>query len=353
MSAGTDRRREQIEQLHGLLVESVEAVQSSDDWRRLLDFAGRFHHYSFDNQLLIAVQHEQAHRAGRVTEALPTYVAGFHTWKALGRSVEKGQRGYAILAPLASRVRLASGVDGDTRELGRGEAIADDEELVRGPMTLRGFTIAHVWDLAQTSGTPIPEPPRPQLLAGDAPEGLREQLSAFLTGRGFDVASVPDAQAIGGANGVTDFLARTVRVRADIDDAARVKTLAHEIGHVLLHDPSADPGVTALGVGHRGRAEVEAESVAYVVTSAYGMDPAAYSLPYVANWAGTERPADVVRATARRVVGAAQQVLHAIDIDRAPGGQPPGIAEALQRRSAARGRSPSAALGRVGEAIGR
>lgn len=345
MSEVSDRRRQQVEQLHELLIESVEAVQSSEDWKKLLDFAGRFHQYSFDNQLLIAVQHEQAYRDGRVSEPSPAYVAGFHTWKTLGRSVDKGQHGYAILAPIASRARLARTADGTTRALGRGEDVADGEELVRGPVTLRNFKVARVFDVTQTSGAPLPDPPHPQLLTGGAPAGLADELTSFLRSREFDVAPVDNADAIGGANGVTDFLARTVRVRSDMDDAARVKTLAHETGHVLLHDPSDNADLTELGVGHRGRAEVEAESVAYVVTSAYGMDPSGYSLPYVAGWAGTDKPADIVRATARRVVGAAQRVLASLELAPAPGGQPPGPTKTVEPAEVPIGRE------RAGEAM--
>jgi hypothetical protein len=333
MSARSDGRREQLERLHGLL-----------------DFAGRFHRYSFDNQLLIAVQHDHAYRMGRVSEPQPSYVAGFRTWKALGRSVEKGQRGYAILAPVASRSRLARGADGEVRPLARGEQVAEDEESIRGRVTLRGFTVAHVWDVAQTSGAPIPEPPPPRLLEGGAPDGLAHRLTAFLSHRGYEVSSVAGADVIAGANGITDFAARTVQVRADMDEAARVKTLAHEAGHVLLHDPTVEPGVTALGLGHRGRAEVEAESVAYVLTSAYGMDPSGYSLQYVTSWAGTDRPAEVVRATARRVVSAAHEVLGSLDPQRATGGQPPGVAQAVERQVAER--PLRVGPGRPSEAIG-
>jgi hypothetical protein len=349
MSSPNDRRREKLEQLHGLLIESLEAVQSSDDWKRLLDFAGRFHRYSFENQTLIAVQHHHAYQAGRVSEPLPTYVAGFHSWRALGRTVDKGQHGYGILAPVASRTRLARMPDGDTRSLGRGEDLVDDEELVRGPSALRGFKLAYVFDVSQTSGTPIPEPPRPELMKGVAPARMEEQLTTVLIDRGFEVIWAPDADAIGGANGVTDFGARTVSVRDDIDAAARVKTFAHEAGHVLLHDPSNDPDVTALGLRDRGRAEVEAESVAYVVTSACGMDPAAYSLPYVATWAGTDKPAEVVRATARRVIGAAHEVLESLGIEDA-GGQPPGITQALERHTPRQPHSvgPDRANGAIG-----
>jgi hypothetical protein len=262
---------------------------------------------------------------------MPSYVAGFRTWKALGRSVSKGQRGYAILAPVAARRRLAKDSEGSTRELGPGEKAGKDEQLLRGPRLLRGFTVAHVWDMSQTTGAPAPEPPTPILLRGGAPAGLYDQLVDFLHRRGFTATSVEHAAPLGGANGLTDFHSRTVHVRTDMDDAARVKTLAHETGHVLLHDPALDAGAVESALLHRGRAEVEAESVAYVVTSACGMDPSAYSLPYVASWAGTSAPADLVRDTARRVIGAAQQVLHSIRLDSSTGDKPRGLAQALER----------------------
>jgi len=331
-----DRRQDHIERLHALLVKSVEAVQSSDDWKRLLDFAGRFHRYSMENQTLIAVQHQRAHREGRVAEPVPSYVAGLRTWQALGRCVDKGQRGYAILAPVSYRSRAARQADGSVRPLSQRQEIGNGEDPVRGPNTLRGFTVAYVFDVSQTSGAPLPEQQHPQLLRGQAPSGLHQQLGRFLGERGFTVRDVPDAAAIGGANGLTDFKNRTVSVRADMDPAARVKTLAPETGHVLLHDPKADPELARLGVAHRGRAEVEAESLAYIISSAHGMDTSSYTLPYVTNWAGVTNPADVVRTTAHRVVNAARDILRALDTDHGLGGAPPGTEAALERVHAPR-----------------
>lgn len=336
-----ERRREQVERLHELLVERVEAVQAGADWQRLLDFAGRFYRYSADNQLLIALAHERAFREGRVPDPSPRYVAGFRTWQALGRSVDKGQRGYPILAPASYRTRAARAPDGTQRRLEPGERASVGEELVRGPARLRGFTVAYVWDVSQTSGAPLPEPPRPQLLQGEAPPGLHTQLSAFLVARGFTVRDVPGADVIGGANGLTDFTTRMVSVRADMDAAARVKTLAHEAGHVLLHDSGADEELARLARGHRGRAEVEAESLAYVLGAAHGMDTAGYSLAYVTAWAASAEPAEVVRATARRVVAAAQDVLAGLDTEHGSGGQPPGVARALTRDATERSGRPA------------
>jgi hypothetical protein len=107
-----------------------------------------------------------------------------------------------------------------------------------------------------------------------------------------------------------------------------------ELGHVLLHAPdlTAD-GVAAQGL-HRGVREVEAESVAFLIGAAHGMDTTAYTLPYVATWAGATDPAATVRATAERVVRTARGVLDALATDHGLGGQPPGIDRLLEARPA-------------------
>ena len=129
-------------------------------------------------------------------------------------------------------------------------------------------------DVAQTSGQPLPEPPRPQLLRGQAPEGLWDQLAGVVAAHGYRL----ERGDCHDTNGFTDFLTRTVRVRDDVDDAQAVKTLAHEVGHVQLHSPQ-DFGGKLTG-WCRGVAEVEAESFAYLVTTSRGMDTGAYTFPY-------------------------------------------------------------------------
>ena len=114
----------------------------------------------------------------------------------------------------------------------------------------------------------------------------------------------------GGANGLTGYASRTVRVRADVDDAQAVKTLAHELAHVLLHDPGDFPaGGTA---GCRGSREVEAESVAYLIAADAGLDTADYTFAYVAGWAADTGDVDAaLRVSAARVLATAHQVLEA------------------------------------------
>ena len=115
---------------------------------------------------------------------------------------------------------------------------------------------------------------------------------------------------IGGANGLTNYSTRQVAVRTNMDDAAQVKTLAHELGHVLMHGPDQEEARQ-----HRGIGEVEAESVALMIGAAHGMDTTAYTIPYVSGWAGTVKdkdPAEVVQATGERVRKVAVTILDAL-----------------------------------------
>jgi hypothetical protein len=108
----------------------------------------------------------------------------------------------------------------------------------------------------------------------------------------------------GGANGATRFDVRTVRVRDDVSDAQACKTLAHELAHVMLHDGA---------IGCRGMVEVEAESVAFIVSAASGLSTDGYSVPYVGRWASGD--VKVVRETAERVVSTARAILAALEAE--------------------------------------
>jgi hypothetical protein len=263
---------------------------------------------------------------------MPTYVAGFQQWLSLNRHVMKGQRGYAILAPVTARFASSTPDNvGSWRRLGRGEKPKSGEVVRSG---LVGLKPAHVWDSSQTEGDPIPETPRPSLLRGQAPEGLWDGLADQIEAHGFGLRQVSNATVIGGANGLTDYLTREVSVRMDMDEAAQVKTLAHELGHVMLHGPdSADAAM------HRGIAEVEAESVALMVGAAHGLDTTSYTIPYVSSWASSVlgmSSVEVVQATAERVRAAAIEVLDKLGTRQVGDGDPPGLdreALAAQRRA--------------------
>jgi len=267
MPANADK----VRQLHDSLTAQVEALVSGDDWARFLTVASRFHTYSPNNVWLILAQRPDA-----------TRVAGYRAWQKLGRQVNKGSKGIAILAPCVYRRR---GVDESE--------VAEDPAL---PKVLRGFTVVHVFDEADTTGEPLADV-APVLLEGDA--ALWDDLAAQVISAGFTVAR-GDCR---GANGYTDFATHTVVVADHLSGRQADKTLCHELAHVCLHDSSRI-------VVDRDLAEIEAESVAFIVCNALGIDSASYTLPYVARWAGGD--VDRIRRTAERVVTTAQAVLAAM-----------------------------------------
>jgi DNA primase catalytic core len=310
-AAAAEARAQRLEDLHQTLADGVAAIRDGQAWADWLQVAGRFHGYSFNNQLLIAAQNPHA-----------TLVAGYQAWAAMGRQVRRGEKALYILAPVTRRgPRTDPDQASDVDELPETQRAADPgPDPATSPRAVVGFTAVAVFDVAQTDGDPLPTPPRPQLLEGQAPSGLWDALVATITARGYTVGRSPSADELGGANGVTDFGAGSVTVRGDVDDAQAVKTLAHEAGHVLLHHPR-DRGQ---GPACRGLIEVEAESVAYLVAAHHGLPTDDYSFAYIATWAGRDNEA--VAATARRVLDAARTLLEATD---PPTGPDPAAAAAL------------------------
>ena len=312
-------REEKLEAVQEKLTESVSALVTGEDWRRSLTFAAQFRSRSWRNTMLIAVQHLGAYEKGLVPEPFPTYVAGYRQWLQMGRQVMTGQTGYAILAPVTGRFASATPEDdGSWRRLARGERPAAGE-TVRS--RLIGTRLATVFDVSQTDGRPLHEPPQPKVLEGQAPEGLWNALADQVTERGFELRLVNSAEAIGGANGLTDYMLGEVSVRTDMDDAAQVKTLAHELGHLTLGGPdSVDASL------HRGIQEVEAESFALMIAAAHGMDTSDYTVPYVSTWASHvpgKDPVGVVQETAERVRRSAIATLEKLETVQVGDGSPP------------------------------
>lgn len=223
----------------------------------------------FNNHLMIFLQRPDA-----------TMVAGFNRWKSLGRFVKKGEKGITIFAPCKYKTKIET-EDGDERTM----------------QQVRGFRVVHVFDISQTEGEELPDldAVRPKLLDGDAPEGIWDVLTAHAQSIGYEVVR----HQRGSENGYCDFMTKQIAVRPDVSTAQAVKTLIHELGHALLH--SEGP------VASREVAEVEVESVAYIVCDALGLETGDYSFPYVTRWSGGEL--SLVRDTADRVVECACRIL--------------------------------------------
>lgn len=306
LARDADVRRQQLEAMHERLVEAVRDIRTGDDWRAWLDVAARFHTYSFRNVILIAKQRPNA-----------TKVAGYTTWKELGRQVNKGEKGIEILAPIFRRP--TPNQDGQ----GTGGDIAIDEvrEARRGRLV--GVRRTFVWDISQTSGPDLPKPPEPQAIQEPAPAGLWDELADQVTRADFTLHREPLGPDE--PDGYTHFRDRRVVVAMRLGPAEAVLTLAHEVAHMLMHAPS-DFGDQSTS-NCRGVREVEAESVAYLVTAHHGLSTDTASFPYVATWAHTtdrDAPENVVQETGQRVVATTRLIIG--QTTQRPGDDAAGIA---------------------------
>jgi len=209
-------------------------------------------------------------------------VAGFNTWLKLGRHVRRGERGIAILAPCIYRA----------------EQEAEDQAEVR--RVLRGFRVAHVFDLEQTEGEPLPEVAR--RLDGSDGYGAFDRLCAVAALLGYTV----ERDDLGVTNGDCNFNLRRIRVHVCVSEAHGVKTLIHELAHAILHDDGLPR--------ERALAELEAESVAFILSSEFGIDSGSYSFGYLATWGGGgEEAIAAIRGCGERIAGAAKRILTAVE----------------------------------------
>lgn len=246
------------------LAEGVSSLTSSAGWLSYLEAQRRFHRYSYRNALLISLQRPDA-----------SHVAGFTVWRKLGRVVRKGEKAIWVLAPMI--YRRSSGQAGD------------DERIVRG------FKFVPVFDITQTEGADLPSVCT--RLAGDDVAGNYAKLVGVARSIGF---TVEDHELGGRANGDCSHASRRIRIESRTSPAQRVKTLAHELAHALLHER----------FDSRPLAEMEAESTAYVVCGVLGIDSGDYSFGYLLTWAGGGQEAvTAIEASCQRVQGAAAAIL--------------------------------------------
>ncbi|MEU4095969.1 ArdC-like ssDNA-binding domain-containing protein [Streptomyces sp. NPDC026673] len=290
-------RDARVEDLKSQFDQAVSQLVTTDAWGAMLEAAVRFRRYSFRNMLLILSQCPHA-----------TQVEGFREWIKRGRAVRKGERALWILAPMTRRVIGAE----TAADNGQAAPAAEGSEERRV-----FFAPVKVFDISQTyrlDGEPDAEPiNRAPQLEGEAPALMWPSLAAYVEAQGYALEHGDTAPAEGWTSPTT----RTVRISDTLSDALGAQVLAHEAAHIACGhlDTSA-----AEYRQHRGRMETEAESVAYIVCRAFGLEAAAVSVPYVAGWAG--KTADEVQQTIKdagqQVITAAQAILTALAPDAEP-----------------------------------
>ena len=263
--------RQRVDASIETLARAVDEVRASETFRAYLDVQARFHKYSWHNSMMIFSQRPEA-----------THVAGFKTWQSFGRHVRKGERGIMIFAPRPFH-----------REVERTNGETDTIDGV-------SFRAVHVFDVSQTDGAELPSVDVPTI--DTVADDLLADLVRVATDRGI---AVQFAKLSGGLFGVSK--GGTVEVDDGHATGQQAKTLAHELAHEALHKGQENrEGLT------RTVAELEAESVAYVVCTHFGLDVEVRASRYIALWDGDAKALraslDRIAKTARAIIDEVQAV---------------------------------------------
>jgi hypothetical protein len=223
------------------LERGVDSILTSEGFAAYLQTMSRFHQYSFGNVALIHMQKPTA-----------TRVAGYRKWQELGRQVKYGERGIKILVPHKARLK-------------------SEEDDANDRVVITSFGVGSVFDISQTEGSPLPEPPVVAEIreASDAGAALFKHLSYFLDSEGVSV-SHEDTRP---ANGYWEPRTRHIAIGTHLVGDQKAKTLAHEAAHFVAGHHLGMP---------KEDVETIAESASFVVLQHYGIYSGAYSFAYVA-----------------------------------------------------------------------
>ena len=279
-------RKQEIEVLTKQLEDGVSAYLQSDKYKELLNTFSKFHQYSLNNNILIAMQ----------THGKAQAVASFTTWKSMNRYPRKGEKGIKILCPAPFKFKQQlQKIDGLTQKPvydSLGNAVMEEKEI-----TIPAYKVGYVFDVSQTDGEPLPEAAKE--LADDV-HGY-EQLKQALE----QSSDVPiEYKNIDGAEkGYYSLSDNQIVIKANLPQLQTCKTLLHETVHSRLHskDNKAISKVDA---------EIQAESVAYIVSKHLGLDTDSYSFPYIGTWA---KSPDKVKDNLEVIRKAANELITRID----------------------------------------
>ena len=260
-------RKQQMKEITERLEQGVKDIFTSEMYTMYLRTMAKFHNYSFNNTLLIAMQRPDA-----------TLVAGFQAWKnKFNRYVKKGEKGIQIIAPAPIKeVEEREKIDKDT-----GLAVLNENgepEMERMEYVIPRFRVTTVFDVSQTDGEPLP-----LLEVNELTASVKDY--ALLTAAIEQVSPVPIRfdEIEGEAKGYYSDIEKEICVQTGMGESQTIKTMIHEVAHAMLHN--SDLMEQRGEEKDRLTKETEAESIAFTVCSALGIDTSDYSFPYVASWA--------------------------------------------------------------------
>ena len=293
----SEKPTEKLKEITDRLEQGITELFDSERYREYLRVMSKFHNYSFNNTLLIAMQKPDA-----------SLVAGFSAWKNnFGRNVIKGQKGIKIIAPSPYKVKQEmKKIDPHTQQpiIGKdGKPVTEEKEI-----TIPAYKVVSVFDVSQTEGKELPDIAVDEL-TGDV-ERYRDFFAALEK-----TSPVPIGfeQIPGSSHGYYHLEDKRIAIQEGMSELQTLKTAIHEIAHAKLHDIdlNAPENEQQPRVDRRTR-EVEAESVAYTVCQHYGLDTSDYSFGYVAGWS-SGRELSELKNSLETIRSAAAEIINSID----------------------------------------
>lgn len=302
--ADNQTEKQKVQELTDKLERGLTELFNSDSYKNYLSTMSKFHNYSFNNTLLIAMQKPEA-----------SLVAGYKAWqKNFERHVNKGEKAIRILAPAPYKIKEERDkIDPVTQEIMLDRDGNPQKEEVE--ITIPAFRAVSVFDVSQTDGKPIPQLEAKELLSDV--EGYQDMIHAVEA-----VSPVPiEMEEIAGeSKGYFDREARRIAVQENMSESQTLKTMIHEVAHSMLHNKEVEQDEQARK--DRNTKEVEAESIAYTVCQHFGVDTSEYSFGYIAGWSSgrdtkeLKSSMDTIRRTASELITGIEEQLEEIRRDR-------------------------------------
>ena len=293
----SEKPAEKLKEITDRLEQGIAELFDSERYKEYLKVMSKFHNYSINNTLLIAMQKPDA-----------SLVAGFSAWKNnFERNVMKGQKGIKIIAPSPYKIKQEmQKIDPHTQKpiIGKdGKPVTEEKEV-----TIPAYKVVSVFDVSQTEGKELPD------IAVDELTGDVDRYKDFFAALE-KTSPVPIAfeNIEGGSHGYYHLEDKRIAINEGMSELQTLKTAIHEIAHAKLHDIdlNAPKDEQQPHVDRRTR-EVEAESVAYTVCQHYGLDTSDYSFGYVAGWS-SGRELSELKSSLETIRSAAAEIINSID----------------------------------------
>ena len=297
--------KQKVKEITDKLEAGLKELFESEKYKCYLSTMSKFHNYSFNNTLLIAMQKPEA-----------TLVAGYQAWqKNFERHVNKGEKAIRILAPAPYKIKE----ERDKLDPVTGEMMFDENGMPQKEeteVTIPAFRAVSVFDVSQTDGKPIPELEVNELLS--TVEGYEDFVQALM-----NISPVPIAfeDIPGDSKGYFSTAEKRIAVQENMSESQTLKTMVHEVAHSRLHDKEVNQSMD-IPVKDRNTKEVEAESVAFTVCQHFGIDTSDYSFGYIAGWSSgrnmkeLKSSLDTIRKTASELITGIEGAMQELQLNR-------------------------------------